>query len=60
MWNVAPKNDNSACLRFLFMPPDPYIFFILVSATVRNILMVVRRIIEQVSADCRVEEWQLC
>ena len=37
------RTFNSACLWFLIMSPDPYVFFILV----RNILMVLGRIIEK-------------
>ena len=46
------KNDNSAYLPFLIMSPDPYFtsfsFLDHNSGTIRNILMVLGRIIEQV------------
>ena len=28
MWSVACKNDNSSCIHFLIMSPDPYFHFI--------------------------------
>ena len=51
MQSVACKNDNSALLHFLIISPDSCFYHN--SATVRNILMVLGRIIEQVNADCR-------
>ena len=54
---------DSACLHFLFMSPDPYFssfwFQEHNSTTVRNILMVFGRIIEQVNVECPIHEWQL-
>ena len=50
------KNDYSAYFRLLIMSPDPYFYFIFVSGaysiTIRNIVMVHGRIIEQVSMEC--------
>ena len=57
--SVAYKNDNTAYLRFLIMSPDPYYSFSFPdrnSATVRNILLILGRIIEQISAERRVHE----
>ena len=61
MWSVAPKNDNSANFRILIMPPDLYstFFFSFLEynfATIRNILMVHGRIIEQVNVECHIQE----
>ena len=60
MWSIAYKNDNSSYLCFLVMSPDPYYFSFRFpehkSATVRNILMVLGRIIEQISAECHMQE----
>ena len=60
MHSVINKNDNSACLRSLIMSPYSYFFFILVSehnfTTIRNDLMVLSRIIEQVNAECQMQE----
>ena len=53
MLRVACKKDNSANLRFQIMSPDPYFYFIFVSASIINILMVLGRIIEQVSVTLR-------
>ena len=58
---VSYKNDNSIHLCFRIMSPDPYFSFIFVSgATVLNILMILGRIIKEISMECRVQEWQLC
>ena len=47
-----------SCLHFLLMSPDPYFTSFSFpennSATVRNIFMVLKRIIEQVIAECRI------
>ena len=56
MLRVACKKDNSANLRFQIMSPDPYFYFIFVSASIINILMVLGRIIEQVSVECYMQE----
>ena len=63
------KNDNSVCLHFRIMSPDPYFFLHFRSITLhplkifsclfpehsstvnRNILMILGRIIEQISAE---------
>ena len=54
------KNDNSVYLHFLIMSPDRYFYFISFpehySVTIRNILMILDRIIEQVNTECRVQE----
>ena len=46
------------------MFPDPYFYYFLLldhtSGTIRNILMVHGRIIEQVNMECHMQEWQLC
>ena len=64
MQSVACKNDNSANPHFLIMSPDPYFtsfsFMECNSATVRNILMVLGRITEQVNIEYRMQEKQLC
>ena len=49
-------NDNSAYLHFLIMSPDPNFYFIFVSGvlnslTIRNILMILSRIIAQVNTE---------
>ena len=55
---------QSDCPPFLIMSPDPYFssfgFSEHNSATIRNIWMVPVRILEQVSAECRMQKWQLC
>ena len=60
MRSVAHKNDNSAYFRFLIMSPDPYFtpfsFPDHNSGTIRNILMVLGKIIEDIRADCRIKE----
>ena len=60
MQNIARNNDNSANLRFLSISPDPYStsfsFLERNSATVRNILMVLGRIIKQINVEYRMEE----
>ena len=58
MRSVIYKNDNSTFLRFQIMSPDPYFtsFSEHNFATVWNILMVLGRIIEQVSMECHVQE----
>ena len=59
MQSVAYKNDNSACLNFLkFMSPPHRIFSTFwflehKSATVRNSLMVLGRIIQWLTASVR-------
>ena len=63
---IGCKNDNSACLHFLIISPESYFFFSSFSfpahnsATVGNILMVVGRILEQVNAECNMQEGQFC
>ena len=58
--SVEYKNDNSAYLHFLIMSPDPYFtsssFLEYNSVTIRNILMVLGKFIEQVNMECRVQE----
>ena len=53
------KNDNSAYLPFLIMSPDPYLTSFLFldhsSGTIRNILIVLGRIIEQVNIKCHMQ-----
>ena len=60
MLSVIHKKDNIACHCPLIMSPDSYIFFILVSGTnsttIRNDLMVLSRIIEQVNAERQMQE----
>ena len=60
VWSVAYKNDESACLWFLIMSPDPYFYFIFVSShnsgTIRTILMILGRIIEQAGTVCCIHE----
>ena len=51
-WSVAYKNDNSAYLHLLILSPDPYSSFSFPehnSLTIRNILMILGRIIKQVT-----------
>ena len=59
MQSVAYKNDNIACLRFVFMSLDPYFSSFWFpehnSLTIRNILMALGRIIEQVNAECHLQ-----
>ena len=54
------KNDNSAYLPFLMMPPDPYFTSFLFldhnSGTIRNVSMVLGRIKEQASIECHMQE----
>ena len=58
MLKVACKKDKSPNLRFQIMSPDPYSFLFLErnSASIRNILMVLGRIIEHVSVECHMQE----
>ena len=53
--------DNFAKLRVLIMSPDPqftsFSFLALNSATVRNIIVVLGRIIEQLNVECPIQEW---
>ena len=63
MRSVASKNDNSVNLCFLIMSSDPYFLFInsfsfleRKSAIIRNILMLLCRIIEQVNVECHMQE----
>ena len=60
MLRVACKKDNSANLRLQIMSPDPFftsfLFLERNSASIRNILMVLDRIIEQVSVECHMQE----
>ena len=59
MWSVKCKNENNDCLHFLIKSPDPYFTFSFPKynpATVRNILMVLDRIIEQVNAKSCMQE----
>ena len=60
MQSVVCKNDNSTYLRFLIMSPDPYFtsfsFPERNSATIKNILMVLSRLIEQVNVECHMQE----
>ena len=54
------KNDNSAYIPFVIMSPDPYFtsfsFLNHNSGTIRNILMVPDRFIEQVNMKCHMQE----
>ena len=60
MQSVIYKNDNSACLRFLVVSPDPYFSSLSFpehnSTTVTNILVVLGRITDQVILECRMQE----
>ena len=60
MLRVACKKDNSANLQFKIMSPEPYFTSVLFlernSASIRNILMVLGRIIEQVNVECHMQE----
>ena len=60
-WSVAYKNDNSAYLQLLIMSLihilPSFLFPEHNSVTIRNILMILDRIIEQVNMECRI---QLC
>ena len=55
-WSVAYKNDNSVYLHFLIMSPDPYFtsfsFMEHNSKINCNILMILGRIIDLISAEC--------
>ena len=54
------KNDTSAYLLFLIISPDPYFHFFSFldhnSETVRKILTVHGRIIEQINTECHMQE----
>ena len=58
MLNVACKNDNFVYLHFLITSPYPYFnsFSEHNSEAVRNIIMLLRRITEQVSAKSCMQE----
>ena len=60
MQRVIYKNDNSACLHSLIMSPYPYFFSFWFpehnSTTVKNILIVLGGIIEQLNAGCQMQE----
>ena len=53
-------NDNSTYLHFIIMSPDSYFYFIFVSraysTTPQNNLMILGRIIEEVSTEYHVQE----
>ena len=55
------KNDNGAYLHFLIMSPDPiftsFLFLEYNSVTIRYILKILGRVIEQVHTECHI---QLC
>ena len=54
------KNDNSVCLHFLIMYPDPYFYFMFclwrVTATFRNILILLGSIKEEVNMEWHMQE----
>ena len=54
MGSVKCKNDNSACLPFLAMSPTSSLEH--KSATVKNILIVLGRIVEHVNMECHNQE----
>ena len=58
MRSAACKNDNSADIRFLIMSPYPYFhsFQEHKSETVRNISMILGGLIEQINAECGMQE----
>ena len=66
IWSVTCKNDNSACLHFLIMSPDPYFYFVCFlcmvgnSATFYNILILLSSNIEKANMECYLQESQLC
>ena len=60
MLRVACKKDNSANLRFQIISPDPYftsfLFLNRNSASIKNILMVLGRIVDQFIVECHMQE----
>ena len=58
MQSVACKNDNSAHLHFLIISPYPYCNSVQGhnSETIRNISMILGGFIEQVNAECPMQE----
>ena len=56
--SVTCKNDNWACPHFLIISPDQYFtsFLAYISVTYWNILILLCRLIQQVCAECCMQE----
>ena len=57
MRSVAYKNDNFAYLRYLIMPPDPFLLhFLFLEHNSAAVLIILGRIIEQVTLEGHIQE----